>query len=96
MGKKALVDSFHIRHPHPNFKIKEFELLDKVYVFHGLARKEGFITKILADGSYLVYLKDEKVEKNFPESKLMLYLQFVNAKWVGRHCKVSVVSLVRL
>ncbi|XP_058000630.1 DUF724 domain-containing protein 3 isoform X2 [Hevea brasiliensis] len=87
---REIVDSFHIRSPPPNLEVKNFEILETVDAFYDSSWRDGFITKILTDGRYNIFLKHANVEKQFSQSEIRPHLHLMNGSWdvsIGIQCK---------
>lgn len=83
---EAVVDSSHIRPPPPNLKVEKFKFMEKVDAFYDSAWRLGFVTKVLTDGRYSVFLKNGKrgkQEKELSHSEIRLHMDFMNGVWVN-------------
>jgi len=76
------VDSLHIRPSPPPSSKKSFSLLEKVDAFYDFRWLSGVVTKILADGRYIVYFKRTKKEKELSHADLRLHMEWTDGKWV--------------
>ncbi|KAL2934980.1 DUF724 domain-containing protein 2 [Bienertia sinuspersici] len=90
--QKVAVDSFHIRPPPPSSSNKPFNLLEKVDAFYDFRWLSGVVTKILADGRYIVYFKRTKKEKELSHADLRLHMEWHNNKWIQSFQDTSMTS----
>ncbi|GAB2282154.1 hypothetical protein Dimus_016707 [Dionaea muscipula] len=89
---KVVVDSLHIRSPPPSLTYKEFQLLEKVDAFYGFSWSSGVVTKVLADGRYIVFFKRTRKEKELNLTDLRLHMDWVDGKWVHPSQVISLTS----
>ncbi|XP_021768688.1 DUF724 domain-containing protein 6-like isoform X2 [Chenopodium quinoa] len=80
--QKVAVDSNHIRPSPPSSSNKVFNLLEKVDAFYDYRWLSGVVTKILADGRYIVYFKRTKKEKELSHADLRLHMEWSSGKWI--------------
>ncbi|XP_021770003.1 DUF724 domain-containing protein 6-like isoform X2 [Chenopodium quinoa] len=80
--QKVAVDSDHIRPSPPSSSNKAFNLLEKVDAFYDYRWLSGVVTKILADGRYIVYFKRTKKEKELSHADLRLHMEWSSGKWI--------------
>lgn len=90
--QKVTVDSLHIRPSPPTASNKAFNLLEKVDAFYDFRWLSGVVTKILADGRYIVYFKRTKKEKELSHSDLRLHMEWNNGKWIHSSQDTSMTS----
>ncbi|KAK9704731.1 hypothetical protein RND81_07G007500 [Saponaria officinalis] len=87
------VDSVHIRpSPPPTPTNTSFSLLEKVDAFFDGRWLTGIVTKILADGRYIVYFKRTRREKELSHSDLRLHLEWTNGNWLHSSQDTSLTS----
>ncbi|KMT10046.1 hypothetical protein BVRB_5g122580 isoform A [Beta vulgaris subsp. vulgaris] len=90
--QKVSVDSFHIKPSPPSSSNKTFNLLEKVDAFYDCRWLSGVVTKILADGRYIVYFKRTKKEKELSHADLRLHMEWNNGKWILSSQDTSMMS----
>ncbi|KNA19619.1 hypothetical protein SOVF_060150 isoform B [Spinacia oleracea] len=90
--QKVAVDSLHIRPSPPCSSNKAFNLLEKVDAFYDFRWLSGVVTKILADGRYIVYFKRTKKEKELSHTDLRLHMEWNSGKWIHFSQDTSVTS----
>lgn len=83
----GIVDSFHIRSPPPNLEVKKFQILESVDAFCNSSWRDGFITKILTDGRYNIFLKHADEERQFSQSEIRPRQYLKNGTWIS-YCRV--------
>ncbi|GAB4830606.1 hypothetical protein Ancab_020372 [Ancistrocladus abbreviatus] len=79
---RVVVDSLHIRPPPPSFSNRDFQLLEKVDAFYGFGWSSGVVTKVLADGRYIVFFKRTRKEKELSHADLRLHMEWMDGKWI--------------
>ncbi|GMH25735.1 hypothetical protein Nepgr_027578 [Nepenthes gracilis] len=89
---EVVVDSFHIRPLPPAISNRNFQLLEKVDAFYGFGWSRGIVTKVLADGRYIVFFKRTKKEKELSHTDLRLHIEWIDGKWVHPFQDISVTS----
>ncbi|GAB2241206.1 hypothetical protein Droror1_Dr00017981 [Drosera rotundifolia] len=80
---KVVVDYFHIRKPPPSMRRESFELLEKVDWFNGFGWYSGVVTKVLGDGSYIVFFKSTRKEKKLSLEDMRPHIDWVDCNWVN-------------
>ncbi|CAO2818701.1 unnamed protein product [Amaranthus hypochondriacus] len=90
--QKVAVDYLHIRPSPPSSSHKVFNLLEKVDAFFEYYWLSGVVTKILADGRYIVYFKRTKKEKELSHANLRLHMEWNNGKWTYSSQDTSMTS----
>ncbi|KAL9257161.1 DUF724 domain-containing protein [Drosera capensis] len=80
---KVVVDYFHIRKPPPSMRRENFELLEKVDWFNGFGWYSGVVTKVLGDGSYIVFFKSTRKEKKLRLEDMRPHIDWVDGNWVN-------------
>ena len=77
----VVVDCDHIRPSPPACVNETFQLLEKVDAFCNFGWSSGVVTKVLAEGRYIVYFKRTKKEKELKHADLRIPMMQTHGKW---------------